>query len=108
MYIVVYVTAKDVAEAQKIAEGLVQARLVACSNIVKDIKSVFWWEGKVDQSDEALLILKSKKNLLPKIIQMVKALHSYSLPEIIAMPIIDGSKDYLKWIEESCLPGKKK
>ena len=104
MYIVAFVTAKDVEEAQKIAEGLVQDRLVACVNVVKDIKSVFWWEGNVDKSDEVLLILKSQKSLLKKIIKKVKELHSYQLPEIIALPIIDGSKDYLKWVGESTQP----
>ena len=104
MYIVVFVTAKDAKQAQKIAAGLIRGRLAACVNVVKDIKSIFWWEGSVDQSDEALLIIKSRKTLLKKIIRKVKELHSYQLPEIIALPIIDGSKDYLKWIGESTKP----
>ena len=101
MYIVVLVTAKNVDEANKIADGLVKDRLAACVNVVKNIRSIFWWEGRVDNSDEALLILKSRKILLKKIIQKVKSLHSYQLPEIIALPIVDGSKDYLKWVDES-------
>jgi periplasmic divalent cation tolerance protein len=101
MHIVVFVTARDKAEAEKIAQELLKARLIACANIVDGIKSIFWWEGKVDQSQEALLILKSQKSRFPQIVKKVKSLHSYDLPEIIALPIVDGSKDYLAWIDSS-------
>ena len=103
MHIVVFITAKDKDQASKIAERLVADKLIACANIVEGIKSVFWWEGKVDKSDETLLILKSKKNLFSKIVKAVKTLHSYDVPEVIALPIIAGNKDYLKWIDESLL-----
>jgi periplasmic divalent cation tolerance protein len=101
MYVVIFVTAKDEQEANKIAEGLVQSKLIACANIVGGIKSVFWWEGKVDRAQECLLILKSRKALFSRIVKMVKSLHSYDTPEIIALPIVGGNKDYLKWIAES-------
>lgn len=101
MHIVVFVTAKDKQEAQKIARRLVEDKLIACANIVDGVKSVFWWQGKTDEADETLLIMKSEKRLFKKIAAAVKALHSYDLPEVIALPIIEGSADYLKWMKES-------
>lgn len=101
MHIVVFVTARDKAEAERIAKGLLEARLIACANILDGIKSMFWWEGKIDQSQEALLILKSRKDRFPHIVKKVKSLHNYDLPEIIALPVIEGSKDYLAWINAS-------
>jgi len=102
MYIVVLITAKNKKEANKMAAKLVEDKLVACVNLVKDIKSIFWWEGKVDKADEVLLVLKSKKSCFKRIVKTVKSLHSYTVPEIIALPILDGNKDYLDWIKESC------
>ncbi len=104
MYIVVLVTTKDVKEAKMIAQKLVGEKLVACANILKGIESVFWWDGKIDSSQEALLLLKSKKSCFKKIVKTVKGLHSYAVPEIIALPIAQGSKNYLEWIN-NCIGG---
>jgi len=101
MFVVIFITAKDASEAEKIGRALVEKKLVACTNVVAGVKSFFRWEGKVDASDEALLILKTKKSLFKKVEKAVKALHSYGTPEIIALPIVAGSKDYLKWVGES-------
>ncbi len=101
MYIVVLVTTKDTKQGQKIADGLLQDKLIACANIVADVRSLFWWQGKIDSSKEALLVLKTRKALFKKVIAKVKALHSYQVPEIIALPIAAGSSDYLKWINAS-------
>ena len=103
MYVVILVTAKDIAEANKIADGLVEDKLAACVNIVQAVRSLFWWEGKVDKADEVLLVIKSLKRHLQKIIKKVKSLHSYTVPEIIALPIIGGNKDYLDWVKNSTL-----
>ena len=100
MNIVILITAKNDAEAKKIAEALVKKKLIACANIIKGIKSFFWWEGKVDKANEVLLVLKTKRILFKKIEKTVKTLHSYSVPEIIALPIVEGSKDYLKWVND--------
>lgn len=100
-YVVVFITTKNITEAKKISERLLNERLAACINIVKGVQSMFWWEGKVDKAFEALLIVKTKKSLLQKLIKTVKSSHSYTVPEIIALPIIDGNKDYLKWIDKS-------
>lgn len=102
MHIVVFVTAKNLIEANVIAQRLVKEKLVACANIVKGIRSVFWWQKKIDKADEVLLILKSKKSCFKRIVKTVTLLHSYDVPEIIALPIVDGNRDYLKWITESC------
>lgn len=101
MYCVIFITASGKKEAARIAEGLVKNKLAACVNLVDNITSVFWWEGKIDKASEVLLVVKSKKSKIPKIIRLVKSLHSYEIPEIIALPIIAGEKKYLNWIDES-------
>ena len=101
MYIVVFITAKDKAEAEKIGRHLVSEKLAACVNIVAGVQSIFWWENKIDQAGEVLLIVKSKKTFFKKIVAAVRAVHSYSVPEIIALPIVAGHVDYLKWIGDS-------
>ena len=102
-YIVVLVTTKDKNQATKIAKGLLEAKLIACANIIGGVHSLFWWQGKIDSSKEVLLILKTKKSLFKKIEAKVKSLHSYQTPEIIALPIVDGSKPYLDWINSSII-----
>jgi len=101
-YIVVFITAKDKKEAEKISRGLLEAKLIACANIVEGVQSLFWWQGKIDMSQEVLLVLKTKKVLFKKVMAQVKSLHSYQTPEIIALPIVNGSEDYLGWISSSC------
>jgi periplasmic divalent cation tolerance protein len=99
-YNVVFITAKDTIEARKIANGLLKAKLVACVNILDGVESIFRWKGKVDSAREVLMVIKSKQKSFEKIVSKVKLLHSYENPEIIALPIIAGSWNYLKWIEE--------
>lgn len=99
MYIVVLVTAKDKKEARKISASLIKAKLAACVSIVDKVDSIFFWAGKIDQANESLLVIKSKKEKLPRIIKLVRSLHSYKVPEIIALPIIAGDKPYLRWID---------
>lgn len=99
MYIVIFVTAGNKKEAQKIAAGLIKQKLAACVNIVDKVDSLFFWEAKVQKAKESLLVIKSKKEKLPKLIKLVKSLHSYKVPEIIAFPIIAGDRPYLRWID---------
>lgn len=101
MHIVIFVTASNKKEARKIADGLIKQKLAACVNIIAKIDSVFFWESKVEKAKESLLIIKSNKDKFPKIIKLVKSLHSYKVPEIIALPIIAGDKPYLRWIDAS-------
>lgn len=101
MYLVVFVSSGSKEEAEKIASGLLKEKLAACVNIIKDADSHFWWQGKLDKAKEALLIIKTRKSLFARLIKKVKSLHSYEVPEIIALPIIAGHKPYLDWIDES-------
>lgn len=101
MCIVVFITAKDKKQARAIANALIELKLAACVNIVSSVESFFWWQGKLDSAKEVMLVVKTKKSLLPRTIRRVKELHSYDVPEIIALPIIGGSRDYLKWINDS-------
>ena len=97
-FIVVFVTAANRIEAEQIGQSLVEKKLAACCNIVEPIFSIFHWEGKICQENELLLIIKSVRNRFDAIVAEVKKLHSYKTPEIIALPIIAGSADYLNWI----------
>ena len=76
--------------------------IIQNKDTIDKIKSIFWWQGAIDSSNEVLLIAKSKKSLIPKIVKKVKSLHSYDVPEVIALPIIGGNRDYIEWINESC------
>ncbi len=99
--IVVLITAGSDEEAARIAQALVDEHLAACVNIIPAIQSFFFWDGKTQTARESLLICKSRASLLQSIIGRVKALHSYSVPEILALPIAGGSPDYLAWVRES-------
>lgn len=101
MNVVIFITASGKEEADKIARKLVEEKLAACVNIVSNIESVFWWKEKVERANELLLVVKSKEENTPEIIRTVKSLHSYEVPEIIALPIIAGFEPYLNWINES-------
>lgn len=101
MHIVIFVTAANKKEAKVIAQNLVKKKLVACVNIIDKVESLFWWKGKVDSGKETLLVIKSRKDRLSRIMKAVKAGHSYEVPEMIAIPIVGGYKPYLKWIDES-------
>jgi periplasmic divalent cation tolerance protein len=98
--IIVFITAPKEAEAAKIARALVEERLAGCVNIVKGIRSVYRWQGKVEDEKEVLLIAKTKKKLFRALEKKVKALHSYEVPEIISLPVVGGSADYIKWLRE--------
>ena len=97
---VVLITTATEEEARNIAELLLNEKKAACVNIVPRVGSLFWWQGKLDSTQESLLIVKTRVSLLPKIVEMVKRSHSYEIPEIIALPIIGGNEDYLNWIDD--------
>jgi periplasmic divalent cation tolerance protein len=100
--IVVLITTSNEEEARKIAEMLVNGKKAACVNIVPGVDSIFWWEDKLDSARESLLLVKTRASLFPEIVELVKSMHSYEVPEIIALPIIAGSEDYLKWLDIAC------
>jgi periplasmic divalent cation tolerance protein len=99
-FIVIFVTTSSIKEADRISKVLVEKRLAACVNIIKDIRSIFFWKGKLSDEKEVLLIAKSKKKNFERIEKEVKKLHSYEVPEIIGLPILMGSEDYLDWVDK--------
>ena len=96
--IVVLCTCADPAEADRIASAMVEGRFAACVNVLPPVRSVFRWEGKVETASEILLIMKTTAPRFPALRDAIKELHSYETPEIIALPILQGSEDYLAWI----------
>lgn len=100
--IVVLITCGSPKEARKIARDLVEQRLAACANILASaVQSVYHWKGRVESAKEFLLMIKTTKARFPRVKAAVKRLHSYDVPEIIALPIACGAADYLHWISES-------
>lgn len=98
--VVVYITAPNEDEAARIARVLVEERLAGCVNIVKGIRSIYSWEGKTQDDQEVLMIAKTQKYLFDTLMKRVRDLHSYTVPEVIALPVIEGSEDYLNWLKE--------
>jgi periplasmic divalent cation tolerance protein len=94
----VYVTVANKAEAEKIAQTLLKERLIACANIIGPVSSYFHWSGKIDCAVEFLMIMKSRSDLFGELEQRVRALHGYEVPEVLAVPICDGSKAYFDWM----------
>ena len=99
--IVVLITAKNARECARIARHLLDKRLIACANLVPQVRSLYRWKGKIADEKECWMILKSRRELFPAIQAEVETLHSYHVPEVIALPIIDGSPNYLNWIAEN-------
>jgi len=96
--VVILVTASGRDEADKITVALLEGRKAACVNIVAPVVSRFWWKGKIDSADEALLIIKTRQTTISDVIKTVKSNHTYTVPEIIVLPIVGGSAEYLDWI----------
>jgi len=99
--IVVLVTTKGVAEAKKISRALVGEKLAACANVVSSVRSIYRWEGKVVEGMECLVIIKTTRIRFDEVRACVERLHSYSMPEVIALPIVDGAPTLLSWIADS-------
>ena len=99
--IVILVTAGSLRESKKIARRLVEQRLAACVNILPPIQSLYRWKGKLNEDREFLILIKSSRELFEEIKATVITLHSYTTPEVICLPIVDGSADYLQWITDS-------
>ena len=100
-FIIVFVTCGSEDEALKIARALVEEKLAACANMVSPLRSIYRWEGKICDEKEWLLVIKTRQSLFEDLAKRVKAIHSYSVPEIIALPIAEGLPAYLTWISEN-------
>lgn len=99
--LVVFMTVKDVPEAEKIARALVEKKLAACCNILPGVRSIYRWQGAVCDEPEVLITAKTSKERFPLLERTVRELHSYDVPEILALPVLAGSQAYLQWLDES-------
>lgn len=104
-FIVIYCTVPNKKEGHEIAKILIKQKLVACVNIIDKVESVFSWDGAIMEEKEALLIMKTKRELFTQINHSIQKLHSYNVPEVIAMPIIEADETYLKWINHETREG---
>ena len=101
--IVVFITVDSPENAQKLADKLLTERQAACVNIIPGVESHYWWQGKIEKTDELMLVVKSRAALLDDLIKLVKENHSHNVPEIVSLPIIGGNEDYLEWIEKETM-----
>jgi periplasmic divalent cation tolerance protein len=99
-YIIVFVTTANKAEAEKISQALLKERLIACANIINPVTSFFFWSGKIERAEECLVVMKSRRDLFLELAERLKGLHSYEVPEVLALPIVEGSEKYLAWMGE--------
>jgi periplasmic divalent cation tolerance protein len=102
-HIVVFITIDTSAHAQKLADKILSARKAACVNIIPKVSSQYWWQGKIEKADELLLVVKTRSAILDDLVALVKQNHPYSVPEIIALPIIGGNPDYLAWLDKETI-----
>ncbi|WP_459852058.1 divalent-cation tolerance protein CutA [Humidesulfovibrio idahonensis] len=100
----VYVTAPSRAEAESLAHLAVEGRLAACANILPGMRSLYWWQGRLEQADEVVLILKTTEALVPALTEALTRAHSYDCPCVVALPIAAGNPDFLRWIEDETAP----
>ena len=98
-YVQIVTTAETKEDATGIAKEMVRQRLAACAQVVGPIQSTYWWKEKIESSEEWLCLMKSRKDLFPEIERAIKDIHTYEVPEIIAIPIQTGHQPYLKWME---------
>ncbi|MBI4466542.1 MAG: divalent-cation tolerance protein CutA [Acidobacteria bacterium] len=103
--VVVFVTCGSAPEAERIARALVEERLAACVNISSPIRSVYRWEGKLNDEPEVLLVIKTARALFDRVRRAVEKLHSYQVPEVICLPVIDGAPNYLNWLSSAVATG---
>jgi periplasmic divalent cation tolerance protein len=101
-FAVVFVTAPDLKTARKLAQAALEARLIACANLIRGIESHYWWQGKIERGTEVLLILKTTMDRLAALEKVIVANHPYDTPEFIVLPLKGGNKRYLDWLK-SCL-----
>ncbi len=96
----VYITAADEEAAGRLARDLVERRLAACANILGPIRSIYWWEGAVQEERETALILKTRADLVPRLTERVREIHDYDCPCVVALPVEAGNAAFLGWVEE--------
>ena len=100
-YSVVFVTVPSTELGRKIAHALLSERLIACANIVPQVTSIYRWQGKIEEAQELLMVMKTRAGSIKQVVDRVKALHSYDVPEVISVPIEDGNPAYMQWIRDN-------
>ncbi|HOI40586.1 MAG TPA: divalent-cation tolerance protein CutA [Methanobacterium sp.] len=101
MYSIVYITTSGVEEAKKIAKNLLEEKIIACANIIPEMESIYWWEGDLEEDVESVLLVKTNSQLVDKVIDRVREIHSYQTPCALEIQIKKGSKEYLDWLENA-------
>lgn len=101
----VYVTAPSLDEAERLARLAVESRLAACANILPGMRSLYWWQGKLEQAEECVLLLKTTEALVARLTEALTAAHSYDCPCVAALPITSGNPAFLRWIEDETARG---
>src|SRR5690242_1562786 len=99
--IVTFCTVSSMQEAKKLTEALVSEKLAACVTAIPSVHSTYWWKGKIERGEEILLVIKSESKRFEALLKRIRALHSYTVPEILALPVIAGNPDYLAWLKQS-------
>ena len=99
--IVGMITFKNASQARKIITCLLEKRLIACCNLISQVESSFWWQGKIQKEKEVLAVIKTRQSQWARLVQEVCRMHSYQVPEILALPVLKGNPDYLKWVKET-------
>lgn len=102
--IIVLCTCGSAEDAEKISGALVESRAAACVNIVPGLTSVYRWKGAIERSAEWLLVIKSRRELFARLRAEISKLHSYEVPEILALPVVDGAEEYLAWLDRETAP----
>ena len=101
----IYITASGMDEARTVCRALVSERLAACVNIIENMRSMYWWEGEIQDDREVIVIAKTRESLVPDLIEKVKSMHSHDCPCVVSLPIVDGNREFLEWVENETLPG---
>ncbi len=102
--VIVLTTAGSDEQAEQLARALVERRLAACVNVVNELCSVYRWQGEVQREAEKLLLIKTTRALFPRVRDALRELHSYEVPEVLMLPILDGDTDYLRWLDDQLAP----
>jgi periplasmic divalent cation tolerance protein len=100
-FAVILVTAPDIDLARRLAKAALEAKLVACANIIPAVESHYFWEGKLESSDESLIVFKTRQELIPELERSVREIHPYDTPEFVAVPLTGSSRKYLAWLSDS-------
>lgn len=104
--IIVFMTTATHQEAEKITGKLLDQKLIACANITGPVSSLFWWKGKISREKEFLVLMKTRAELFEELAKTIKQMHSYEVPEIIAVPILRGDQSYMEWLNNSLRRGE--